>query len=219
MIGLVYIMDKKQNYEIDKNGNLKKKGFLSSIYNFGYYYKSYIIVAVAVIGFAVAMYFSINTATADMYLFLVTKEDTTLTEENVNTIFSNAKTYVKDFDKDGAAYFVPKWLRLPDDKNDVNYSDFRKTIEDPNVICFAVDEYAYNYLLENEKLRDLAFFGLEGIDEYRIDLSKTGYMKNVNTKEPLYMVMKYVPDEAYEDYFVSLLTSSCVDIFRDFSNK
>ena len=35
---------KKENLEVDENGNLRKKGFLSGISNFGYYYKSYIIV-------------------------------------------------------------------------------------------------------------------------------------------------------------------------------
>lgn len=212
-------MNKKQKFELDENGNLRKKGFLSSIYNFGYYYKSYIIVASVALAFAVALYFSINTAKADMYLFLVTSEDTALTEAEVNTLFTNAKSYVEDFDDDGAAYFVPKWLNLTEKKNDTSYMDLGKALYDPNVVCFVVDEFAYDYLYSSGKLRELSFFGLEGMDEYRIDLSTTGYMKDIDPDEPLYIVMKYIPDEEYEDYFTSLLTSSCVDIFKEFVNE
>ncbi len=207
-------MAKKQNFELDENGNLRKKGFLSNIYNFGYYYKSYIIVALVAIAFGVVLYFSINAAQADMYLFLVTSDDTALTDDNVNGIFTNVNPYVEDFDDDGAAYFVPKWLRLTEDADDAAHSDLEKAIKDVNVICFAVDDYGYEYLKEKDALRDLAFFGLEGVDEYRIKLNETGFMKDIETDEELYLVMKYVPDEKYEDYFISLLTSSVVDMTK-----
>ena len=208
-------MAKKQKYEIDSHGNLRKKGFLSGLYNFGYYYKSYIIVALVAIAFGLVLHFSLKTAQADMYLFLVTHEDSYLTEENVNDIFTNARTYVDDFDKDGTAYFVPKWIRLSSDKTDASYSDLNRALEDENVICFAVDKYSFEYLRDKNKLRELSFFGLEGMDDYRIRLRGSGYMKNVTTREELYLVMKYFPDERYEDYFVSLMTSSVVEICKE----
>ena len=62
---------KKQNLEIDSNGNLRKKGFLSGIYNFGYYYKSYIIVFAVILAFILVLYFSLQSAQADMYLYTV----------------------------------------------------------------------------------------------------------------------------------------------------
>ena len=206
---------KKENLELDENGNLRKKGFLSWISNFGYYYKSYIIVIAVALVFGVVLFFSIKGAQADMYLFLVTSDETTLTEDQVNTMFANAKTYAGDFDKDGAAYFVPKWLKLTKDTTDTEYSDLGHAIKDDNVVCFAVDDFGYEYLKGKGVLRELSFFGLTGADEYRVRLNSTGYLKDVHTSEPLYLVMKYFDDNRYEDYFISLLTSSVVDIVKD----
>ncbi len=206
---------REQRLEIDANGNLRKKGFLSGIYNFGYYYKSYIIVFTVVLVFIALLYFSLNSAQADMYLYLVTWQDSTLTDEQVNQLFENASAYVDDFDGDGAPYFVPKWLQLTENPDDVAHEDLERAITDQNIVCFAVDETVYNDLLQSGVLRDLAFFGLEGYDDYRILLNDTGYMSGVDTEEELYLVMKYFPDEQYEDYFISLLTSSVVDICKE----
>ncbi len=206
---------KKENLEVDENGNLRKKGFLSGISNFGYYYKSYIIVIAVAVIFGVVLFFSIKGAQADMYLFLVTSEDSTLTEDQVNTMFTNAKAYAGDFDNDGAAYFVPKWLKLSEDTDDAAYSDLDHAIRDDNVVCFAVDDFGYAYLKEKGVLRELSFFGLSGADEYRVRLNPTGYMKGVHASEPIFLVMKYFDESRYEDYFISLLTSSVVDIVKD----
>lgn len=206
---------KKQNLEIDSNGNLRKKGFLSGIYNFGYYYKSYIIVFAVILAFILVLYFSLQSAQADMYLYLVTRQDDGLTDEQVNMLFENANGYVEDFDGDGTPYFVPKWLKLSEDPNDTAYGDLDRALDDQNVVCFAVDETAYVYLSKRGVLRDLAFFGLSGYDDYRILLNGTGYMTGIDSEEKLYLVMKYFPDEKYEDYFISLLTSSVVDICKE----
>ena len=40
-------------------------------------------------------------------------------------------------------------------------------------------------------------------------------MTGIDSEEKLYLVMKYFPDEKYEDYFISLLTSSVVDICKE----
>ncbi|MBQ3879887.1 MAG: hypothetical protein II727_06245 [Oscillospiraceae bacterium] len=204
-----------EKLERDENGNLRKKGFLSWISNFGYYYKSYLIVIAVAVIFGVVLYFSINGAQADMYLFLVTREDSSLTDEQVNTLFVNAKTYADDFDNDGTTYFVPDWLKLPDDRKDTAYSDLSRAVKDDNVVCFVVDDFGYSYLMEIGALQKLEFFGLTGADEYRVRLNPTGYMKGVNADEQLYLVMKYYEDSRYEDYFISLLTSSVVDIVKD----
>lgn len=206
---------KKQNLEVDANGNLRKKGFLSGIYNFGYYYKSYIIVFSVILVFIVLLYFSLQSAQADMYLYLATSQDSVLTEEQVNALFENANGYVEDFDGDGTPYFVPKWLKLSQDVTDPAYGDLGRALDDQNVVCFVVDETVYSYLRERDALRDLAFFGLEGVDDYRILLNGTGYMSGIDTEQPLFLVMKYFPDEKYEDYFISLLTSSVVDICKE----
>ena len=130
-------------------------------------------------------------------------------------LFENASSYVEDFDGDGTPYFVPKWLKLPEDVTDTAYGDLSRALDDQNVVCFAVDEAVYSYLQEGGELRDLAFFGLEGYDDYRILLNGTGYMAGIDIEQPLYLVMKYFPDEKYEDYFISLLTSSVVDICKE----
>ena len=44
-----------KNEILDENGHIKKKGFFAWVLNYGYYYRSYVIVGVVAIGFFIAL--------------------------------------------------------------------------------------------------------------------------------------------------------------------
>ena len=206
-----------KNEYIDENGHIKKKGFFSWILNYGYYYRSYLIVIVAAVVFIVALYFSMKTVQPDVKIYFCVEQE--LDETHFKTFCNNLYEYIIDVDSDDVVYMEPKTLKLVQDPLTTSertaYNTLDKALADDDVVCFITDEYGYSCLMEREALRDLAFFGIKSEDEYRLRLNDTALWNGVAETRDIYLVMKYMPDEKYEDFYVSTITTMIVDICYD----
>lgn len=203
-----------KNEYIDENGHIKKKGFFSWILNYGYYYRSYIIVGLVVIGFFIALYFSMKTVRPDLRLYFCVEQE--LGETQFQTLCDNLYEYIIDVDGDDVVYMEPVTLVLTENPATTSersaYQSLEKAFTDDDIVCFIADEYGYQYLMEQEMLRDLAFFGITSDDAYRLRLNDTALWDGVEETRSFYLVMKNIPDERYEDFYLSTITTMVVDM-------
>jgi len=206
-----------KNEYIDDKGHLKKKGFLAWLKNYGYYYSSYAIVGAVMIGFLVALYFSMQTVRPDMKLFFCVNNE--LEDATFQTFCDNVYGYLIDIDGDDVQYLEPNELILKDDPQTTTersaYNTLEKALEDQDVVFFVTDEYGYDYLMSQDALRDLAFFGINSPDVYRLRLNDTALWNGISDDTSYYLVMKYIPDEKYEDFYISTITTMVVDMCYD----
>ncbi len=206
-----------KNEYIDENGHIKKKGFFSWILNYGYYYRSYLIIAVLVVGFIIALYFSMKTVRPDLKLYFCSEQE--LGEAQFQTFCDNMYEYIIDVDSDDVVYMEPVTLKLVQDPATTSersaYKTLEKALTDDDIICFITDDFGYSYLLEQGMLRDMAFFGIRSDEEYRLRLNDTALWDGVDEPQDYYLVMKAIPDERYEDFYLSTITTMVVDMCYD----
>lgn len=206
-----------KNEYIDENGHVKKKGFFSWIFNYGYYYRSYLVVGLVVVGFFLALYFSMQSVRPDLKLYICVGEE--VDETRLKTFCDNMYEYVIDIDSDDVVYMEPTVFLLVDDPITTSersaYTALEKSLTDDDIVCFITDEYGYQYLLSQDAIRDLDFFGINSEEEYRLHLNDTTLWNGVNETRDFYLVMKKVPDEKYEDFYFSTLTTMVVDMCYD----
>ena len=119
-----------KNEYIDKNGHIKKKGFLSWIFNYGYYYRSYLIVGLVVIVFFFALYFSMKTVRPDLKLYFCVEQE--LGETQFQTFCDNLYEYIIDVDSDDVVYMEPVTLVLTENPATTSERSAYKTLEN----CF-----------------------------------------------------------------------------------
>ena len=207
----------RKNEYIDENGHIKKKGFFSWILNYGYYYKSYLIVGLVVVGFFVALYFSMKAVSPDLKLYYCMAEEPDA--ETFQTLGDNIYPYLVDVDSDDVVYMLPDVLVLAEEPLTTTertaYRSLEKTFSDDDVTCYIVDEFGYDYLMGQGMLRDLAFFGITSDEKYRLRLNDTALWNGISDARPYYLVMKFIEDERYSDFYVSTITTMVVDMCYD----
>lgn len=204
----------KKDEVVDEKGYVKKKGFLSWLRNYGYYYKSYVIVAAVAIGFLIALVLSTGNVQPDMKVIFAVNEPM---EENAqNALCTNMYAYTMDIDSDDILYLEPTLLQLAENPSTTSeksaYHELEKELKHEDTVFFVVDEFGYQYLMDQGLLRDLAFFGIQSDEEYRLCLNDTSIWEGVNEPNPYYLVMKYVPDEEYEGFYLSSVTTMVAEM-------
>lgn len=206
-----------KNEILDENGHIKKKGFFAWVLNYGYYYRSYVIVGVVAIGFFIALYFSMQSVKPDLKFYFCVEQE--LGEAQYQAFCDNLYEYLIDVDGDDVVYMEPITLHLVPEPSTTSersaYRTMEDAIEDNDIICFVTDEFGYLQLMEQNALRDMAFFGINSDDEYRLLLNDTALWNGVEETENYYLVMKYVPDELYQDFYFSTITTMIVDMCYD----
>ena len=205
------------NEYIDGNGHVKKKGLFAWILNYGYYYRSYLIVALVAIGFFVALYFSMKSVSPDLRLYYCVSQEPDA--DTYQALGDNIYPYLVDVDSDDVVYMEPNVLVLVDDPVTTSqrtaYRTLEKTFGDDEIPCYIVDDYGYRYLMEQGVLRDLAFFGITSPEPYRLPLNDTALWNNISDSRPYYLVMKYMDEERYTDFYISTITTMVVDMCYD----
>ena len=207
----------KNEYIDENDGYIKKSGFLGWIRNYGYYYKSYLIVAAVIIGFIVALYFSMRAVSPDLRLFYCVAEEPD--GDTYQALGDNIYPYLVDVDSDDVIFMEPSVLVLVDDPVTTSqrtaYRNLEKTYDDDEVPCYIVDEYGYEYLMEQGVLRELDFFGINSPEPYRLRLNDTALWNGIPDDREYYLVMKYIEDSHYTDFYVSTITTMVVDMCYD----
>ncbi|MBE6935724.1 MAG: hypothetical protein E7458_04390 [Ruminococcaceae bacterium] len=211
----------KKDEVVDDKGYVKKKGFLSWLRNYGYYYKSYLIVALVAIGFLVALVLSTGNVQPDMKVIFAVNEP--MDETAQNTLCTNMYQYTVDIDSDDILYLEPTLLHLVENPSTTSektdYNTLEKELEHEDTVFFVVDEFGYQHLLERDLLRDLDFFGIQGGEKYRLCLNDTALWEGVEEETPYYLVMKYVPDEEYEGFYLSSVTTMVVEMCYELTGR
>lgn len=202
---------------IDEKGYIRKKGFLAWIRNFGYYYKSYMIVGFVALGFFLALYFSMRAVSPDLKLYYCVAEP--LGDEQFQTLNDNIYPYLIDVDSDDVVYMQPLTLVLTEDPSTTSertaYRTLEKALEDADVACFITDDFGYRVLEDRGVLRDMEFFGIRSEDPYRLRLNDTALWNGVDESRDFYLVMKYIEDERYTDFYISTIATMIVDMCYD----
>ena len=206
-----------KNEYVDEDGYIKKRGFLSWIQNYGYYYRSYLIVAAVVIGFLVALYLSMQAVSPDLRIYYCVAEEPDA--DTYQALGDNIYPYLVDVDSDDVLYMEANVLVLVDDPVTTSqrtaYKTLEKTYENDEVPSYIVDEYGYNYLMKKGVLRELSFFGITSAEPYRLCLNDTKLWDGVEDGKSYYLVMKYIDDSRYSDFYVSTITTMVVDMCYD----
>ncbi len=153
----------------------------------------------------------------DLKLYFCVGEE--LENTQFKTFCDNIYEYIIDIDSDDVVYMEPTVLLLVDEPITTfersAYTTLEKSFTDDDIVCFITDEYGYQYLMSQDSIRDLAFFGINSAEEYRLRLNDTALWNGVDETRDFYLVMKKIPDERYEDFYLSTITTMVVDMCYD----
>jgi len=172
-----------------------------------------------VVIFLIALISSMSSAAPDMILNVCVKESARMDDELFTKLCDTANEYVVDTDADGVKYMDPSQIVLvanPTTSGERRaYATFDAAIKDRRVAFFIVDNFAYNYLMEKNVLRPLAFFGIKSPEEYRLRINGTKLLAEGDTDIDYYIVMKYFADSEYTEMFLSSVAAMVVDMVMD----
>ena len=210
------IQEKKAEIQEVPAAEKKKMGPIAWLKNYGYYYKGWFLVAGIGVVVLLAIIFMLRYDGADLRLSVITQDP--IGDEAYYNFAEKVEAYVYDVDGDNTK--IPRFYRytLTESKTSLDLSGLEEKLGSNDYLGFIVDEAGYAYLKSLCDLRELSYFGIQADadDPYRLTITGTPLTEETGMDgTDYYLVMKYIDNTAYNDFYVSGRTDILVGMGRN----
>lgn len=190
--------------------------------NYWYYYRIPVIIALIAVIVVVGIIYIFRYQEADMRVYVVTDE--LISNEDYSLLYDRFTDYTDDVDGDNNKTMTLTVLCTEGDGSSSAkqvHDKLQNIAESNDTLFFLVDDAGLEAVQSVCELRELAYF-TEGVDEVKI-VSDDPYKLRINgsnllagtamdTGRDWYIVMKYIDDAMYKDYYMSIKTDLVVTV-------